>query len=54
MKVEYIATTKKKKRHTGGRITLWRRSSVDANKLIADVTVHANPSRTLQLLCSQA
>lgn len=29
-------------------------SSVDANKLIADVTVRANSSRTLQLLCSQA
>jgi len=39
---------------TGASITRWRGSSVDAKRPIADVTVRANSSLTLQLLCIQA
>ena len=40
--------------NTGGRIARWSGSSVDANRLIAAVTVRVNSSLTLQLLCAQA
>ena len=39
---------------TGGRIARWRGSSVEAKSAIAEVTVRANSSLTLQLLWFQA
>lgn len=44
----------KANKHTEGRITRCRVSSVEENRPIADVTVRANSSLTLQLLFVQA